>query len=148
VNSNRLRQLAPLTTLVVVAFLLSFGFALQPLQLSPAGTVPESTAPLAHASQFNSSQEGAAGQKHPVEANYLAISGEEPETAAGQPANAELLGVLLFTIFFGAVLWLLLGGRLPYRRAEVARFIQSGLPALIQRLPLKPTPSLLEVFRL
>jgi hypothetical protein len=87
----------------VVAFLLCLGVFFVPLPTT--GSEVPSALSIANLPRLDLETNG---NPHPLDGTYLVAFGEEAEDGEKSPLNAELLTMLLLTLFFGvSVGWLL-----------------------------------------
>jgi len=86
----------------------------------------------------------------PKKVGYLAVPAEEAEAGDEHPVNAKRLTALLFVVFTGAALGMLLGGKLLLQRSgsPVQPNGRRFLPSFGHPPPQRPTAPLLSVFRL
>ena len=113
-----------------------------------AGSQASTSLPAAHPPGGSHADDGSSSL--PKKVGYLAVPAEEAEAGDEHPVNAKRLTALLFLVFMGSALGMLLGGKLFLRRGgspmqpNGRRFLASfGRPS-----PQRPTAPLLSVFRL
>lgn len=140
-ESQRLAY-AALSMVAVVACLAVF-VCFQRLEAGPQFST---ILPVAHLP--GTSHAGDGSNSHPTNNGYLPVPAEETEAGDKDPVNAELLTALLFVVFMGAALGVLLGGKLLLRRILVMQDNGQRPPYFGRPSPQRPAAPLLAVFRL
>ena len=113
-----------------------------------AGSQASTITPAAHPPGGSHADDGT--NSLPKKVGYLVVPAEEAEAGDEHPVNAQRLTALLFVIFIGAALGMLLGGKLLVQRSgspmqpDGRRFS----PVFGRPSPQRPTAPLLSVFRL
>jgi hypothetical protein len=120
--------------------------ALQPTQFAAGSVAPALPAAVHHS--HAGTDAGASGGGLTQTGVYPAAAAEEAETEDRLPAKAWFLTALLFAIFPGAILGLLVGGRMCKRKAASVLIGRRVTSPIFLLPPRELAPSRLSVFLL